>query len=98
MQDFPKKYAWPPNQGAQEELFCVKVLMRLHASNNLLMNKLSVFIYGPVQTMATTHPCLRNTKTATENHLPKLALKKFLEHGRTIDMCNSMEILNPSSM
>ena len=62
------------------------------------MNKLSVFGYGPVQTMATTHPCLPNTKAATENQLPKPALKEFLEQGRTIDMCSSMKMLNPSSV
>ena len=99
MQDFPKKYAWPPNQGAQEELFCVKVLMRLHASNNLcLMNKIPVFGYGPIQSMEATHPCLPNTMAVTENQFPKPVLKEYLEQGKPIDMCSSMDILRPSSV
>ena len=72
--------------------------MRLHTSNTLLMNKLSVFGYGPVQTMAATHPCLPNTKAATKNQFPKLALRECLEQGRTIDMCSSIKMLNPSSV
>ena len=51
----------------------------------------------PVHTMVATNPCIPSTKAATENHLPKPALKEFLEHGRTIDMCSSMEKFNPSS-
>ena len=100
MQDFPNIYDWPSNQGALVELFCVKILMRLHASNNLPMNKLPVFGYGSVQSMAATHPCLPKTMAVTENQFPKPALKECIEQGRTIVICNSMDInmLNSSSM